>query len=96
MTHRRREQRDRRTDEEGDLRRRGDRDLRAEPGLPRRATTTAPALFGGVADQRDDHHRDEERREVSARPKLCSESTSSSETTAVAPALSASTSDRAA
>ncbi len=48
------------TTSSGDLRARGDRDLRGEPHLPRVGDDDRAAVLGRVPDDRDDDDGDEE------------------------------------
>ena len=54
------DQADRGDEEHRDLRRRGERDLGRERDLPAGGDDDGAAVLGGVADDRDDHGRDEE------------------------------------
>ena len=59
-----REQRDRRDEENRDLRRRGERDLGGELDLASVGDHDGPAVLGCVADDGDDYGSDEELREA--------------------------------
>ena len=80
----RREERDRRRDEDSDLRRRGDRDLGAELMFPRRAITIAPPCSAALPTIATITAATKNCESPSAWPNASSEWTSSSETNAVA------------